>query len=103
MHSAGYRYRVAYPVPGRPRRSIDVAFPRRKVAVLVDGCFWHGCPDHGTRPRANASWWNQKVETNRARDRDTDEALSEAGWQVVRVWEHEDPEEAVGRIASLLS
>ena len=92
LHARGQRYRVAWPVPGKPRRTIDVAFPRRRIAVFVDGCFWHACPQHGTDPRANAAWWAQKLATNVARDRDTDVHLRGAGWIVVRVWEHEDPD-----------
>ena len=71
LHAAGLRYRVEYPVPGLPRRRIDVAFPRAKVAVLIDGCFWHGCPQHATHPKANADWWRTKLERNMARDRET--------------------------------
>ena len=72
LHAAGYRYRVVHPVPGNRRRSIDIAFTRAGVAVFVDGCFWHGCPEHGTRPRANSDWWSTKLAANHARDEDTD-------------------------------
>ena len=102
LHALGLRYRVAWPVPGRPRRTIDVAFTRRRVAVLVDGCFWHSCPVHGTSPKANDAWWAAKLEANRRRDRDTDEALVSAGWTVLRVWEHEVPDIAVGRVLRAL-
>jgi DNA mismatch endonuclease (patch repair protein) len=91
LHAMGLRYRVAYPVPGQRRRTIDVAFTRARIAVFVDGCFWHGCPDHGTRPKSNSEWWKTKLAANHARDRDTDRILAELGWLVVRVWEHEDP------------
>lgn len=94
LHAAGYRYRVNYPVPGMPRRTIDVAFTRLRVAVFIDGCFWHGCPVHGQTPVANRSWWADKLETNRARDRSTSLHLTEAGWTVLRVWEHIPPTEA---------
>jgi DNA mismatch endonuclease, patch repair protein len=94
LHAAGMRYRVNYPVPGNRRRTIDVAFTRARVAVFVDGCFWHGCPEHGTQPRANARWWSQKLAANQARDADTTALLEAAGWSVVRVWEHSDPAEA---------
>lgn len=100
LHARGLRYRVGYPVPGNRRRTIDVAFTRARVAVFVDGCFWHGCPDHGTQPRANASWWQTKLAANAARDRDTDRVLADAGWTVVRVWEHEDPRTAAAGIDS---
>jgi DNA mismatch endonuclease, patch repair protein len=98
LHAAGLRYRVTYPVPGLARRTIDIAFTRAKVAVFVDGCFWHGCPEHGTSPRANSAWWRAKIDANRARDLDTTLHLGEAGWSVVRVWEHEAPAAALERI-----
>lgn len=100
LHAAGLRYRVEYPVPGLPRRRIDVAFPRAKVAVLIDGCFWHGCPQHATRPKANAEWWRTKLERNMARDRETTERLLAAGWTVLRFWEHEAPEGVAVQVAA---
>ncbi|MER7896914.1 very short patch repair endonuclease [Streptomyces sp. NPDC096046] len=100
LHAAGLRYRVEYPVPGLPRRRIDVAFPRAKVAVLIDGCFWHGCPQHATHPKANAEWWRTKLERNMARDRETTEHLLGAGWTVLRFWEHEAPEEVAIQVAA---
>lgn len=100
LHAAGLRYRVEYPVPGMARRRIDVAFTRAKVAVLIDGCFWHGCPEHATRPKANAEWWRQKLDRNMARDAETTEHLTAAGWEVLRFWEHETAEEVVQRIAA---
>ncbi|WP_157413079.1 very short patch repair endonuclease [Aeromicrobium sp. Root236] len=98
LHAAGLRYRVQLPVPGNRRRRIDVAFTRAKVAVFVDGCFWHGCPLHGTRPATNSEWWDWKIKRNRDRDVDTNRLLAEHGWEVVRVWEHEPPIEAAERI-----
>lgn len=100
---AGLRYRVQYKVPGLPRRKIDIAFTRQKVAVQVDGCFWHGCPEHGTVPGRNTEWWRWKIQRNQDRDRDTDARLAELGWSVIHVWEHEDPTEAAGRVIELLS
>ncbi|MFG3506335.1 very short patch repair endonuclease [Streptomyces sp. NPDC047821] len=91
LHAAGMRYRVNVPVPGMPRRTIDIAFGRAKIAVFLDGCFWHGCPEHATQPKANADWWRSKLEKNVARDRETTRHLQEAHWTVLRFWEHEDP------------
>jgi DNA mismatch endonuclease (patch repair protein) len=90
LHRHGMRYRVAYPVPGLTRRSIDIAFTRAKVAVFLDGCFWHACPEHGTRPRANPAWWEAKLLRNVERDAETDRVLRASGWTVLRFWEHED-------------
>ncbi|MEU1305711.1 MULTISPECIES: very short patch repair endonuclease [Streptomyces] len=100
LHAAGLRYRVEYPVPGMARRRIDVAFTSIKVAVLIDGCFWHGCPQHATQPKSNAEWWRQKLDRNMARDRETTEHLAAAGWEVLRFWEHETPEDVARRIAA---
>jgi DNA mismatch endonuclease, patch repair protein len=72
------------------------------VAVYVDGCFWHSCPLHRTSPKANASWWSAKLEANRCRDADTDVRLAEAGWRVVRVWEHEPLQDAVRAVMDAL-
>lgn len=99
LHARGLRFRVHFPVPGQRRRTIDVAFTRARVAVFVDGCFWHGCPEHGTQPSQNSAWWQAKFAANRARDADTDMMLTEAGWLVVRVWEHEAPGSAALRVA----
>ncbi|MEU8847799.1 very short patch repair endonuclease [Streptomyces sp. NPDC048564] len=100
LHAAGLRYRVEFPVPGMARRRIDVAFPRAKVAVLIDGCFWHGCPEHATQPKSNADWWRQKLDRNMARDRETTEHLIAEGWTVLRFWEHEAPEEVAIQVAA---
>ena len=77
-------------------------FSRDRVAVFVDGCFWHGCPLHGTWPKTNETWWRDKILGNVARDRDTERRLTEAGWTTVRVWEHENPDEAADRVEALL-
>lgn len=98
LHARGLRYRVTYPVPGLPRRTIDVAFTRTKVAVFIDGCFWHGCPDHATQPRANSEWWARKLKANMTRDTDTSRFLREQGWTVVRFWEHEEPASVADRV-----
>lgn len=102
LHAQGLRYRVGFPVPGRLRRTIDIAFTRLRVAVFVDGCFWHACPDHVTWPLRNGSWWRDKLETNAIRDRDTDAALQAAAWTVVRIWEHESTEVAVQMVCEAL-
>lgn len=103
LHGAGLRFRVGFPLPGRPRRSIDIAFTRFHLAVFVDGCFWHGCPIHGGKPRTNAAFWEAKITGNRARDRDTDAHLESAGWVVLRLWEHVAPEEAVKAVKTALA
>lgn len=89
LHAAGLRYRVGLAVPGLRRRTMDIAFTRLRLAVFVDGCFWHGCPSHGTAPKANSEWWAEKIARNRARDVETTEHLAELGWAVLRIWEHE--------------
>ncbi|WP_223145194.1 very short patch repair endonuclease [Actinotalea subterranea] len=102
LHAAGYRYRVCFPVPGAPRRSIDVAFTRSKVAVFIDGCFWHGCPEHGEVPMANNAWWAAKLAKNAVRDRATNEQLLADGWTVLRFWEHTGAEEVLSRTIAVL-
>ena len=93
LHRRGLRYRVGIrPVP-ELRGAADIVFTAARVAVYVDGCFWHMCPEHSTMPATNAAWWKAKLEGNRMRDRRTDEVLARHGWEVVRVWEHEEPEE----------
>lgn len=94
LHRRGLRYRVDHPLPGMPRRRADLLFTRAKIAVFVDGCFWHSCPIHGTRPANNAAWWAEKLARNIERDRETDAALVAAGWRVLRLWEHMDMSEA---------
>ncbi len=103
LHRVGMRFRIEQRVIPELRRRIDVVFPRARVAVLVDGCFWHACPLHATWPRSNAEWWRDKLEANCARDRNTNDLLAAAGWLVVRVWEHEPPPDAAARIAALVA
>jgi DNA mismatch endonuclease, patch repair protein len=98
VHALGLRYRVNARPLKAVRRTADLVFTKAKVAVFLDGCFWHGCPEHHTVAATNASFWSEKVETNRRRDRDTDAKLAEVGWTVVRVWEHEDPTESALRV-----
>lgn len=97
LHGRGFRFRVHYALPNLRRRA-DIAFPRLRIVVFVDGCFWHGCPEHGTWPKQNADWWREKIEANRRRDADTDAKLDEQGWRVIRVWEHEATEAAAQAI-----
>lgn len=102
LHRRGLRFFVdRAPLPTTRRRA-DVVFPRLRVAVYVDGCFWHNCPIHGTSPQANAAWWREKLDRNRRRDDETNHMLDAAGWTVVRVWEHESIHEAADRIANAL-
>lgn len=102
LHRRNLRYRVNYTVLAKPRRVADVVFPRLKIAVFVDGCFWHGCPEHASWPKSNAEFWREKIEANRARDVDTNVRLTEAGWQVVRIWEHVSPGDAANEIFDLV-
>lgn len=103
LHAAGLRYRVhRRPVKG-VRREADIVFGPARVAVFVDGCFWHGCPEHATWPRRNADFWRVKIEGNRARDQNTDLRLAEAGWLSVRVWEHETVADAAARVIAVVS
>ncbi|MEU4090845.1 very short patch repair endonuclease [Streptomyces sp. NPDC026673] len=98
LHAVGLRYRVhKRPVKG-VRREADIVFGPTRVAVFVDGCFWHGCPQHATWPKNNEDFWRAKIEGNRARDLETDARLTEAGWLSVRVWEHETVDAAVVRV-----
>ncbi len=98
LHRRGLRFRKhVSPVPGL-RCKADIVFPAARIAVFVDGCFWHGCELHGAIPRANAAYWRQKLGANVERDRRNDRALGEAGWNVIRVWEHEDVAEAAQRV-----
>ncbi|WP_433612582.1 very short patch repair endonuclease [Dactylosporangium sp. CA-139114] len=91
VHALGLRYRVGIrPVPTL-RRTADLVFTRVRVAVFVDGCYWHGCPAHHRPSRLNADFWEAKIAKNRERDAETDARLREANWTVVRIWEHEDP------------
>lgn len=94
LHRRGLRYRVDAPVPGMPRRRADLVLSRARIAVFVDGCFWHACPEHATAPSSNAAWWRAKLDRNVERDRDTDARLLELGWTSLRFWEHADMDAA---------
>jgi DNA mismatch endonuclease (patch repair protein) len=101
LHALGFRYRKHVPlVVGRLRTRPDILFASARVAVFVDGCFWHRCPVHATDPRANAEYWLPKLAANAARDRRVNDALAGAGWTVVRIWEHEAIDDAVARVTS---
>ncbi|HVF13564.1 MAG TPA: DNA mismatch endonuclease Vsr [Acidimicrobiales bacterium] len=99
----GFRYRVDIPPVKGLRRRADVVFARASVAVYVDGCYWHRCPEHGTVPRANRDWWVAKLEGNVQRDRDTDIRLRTVGWEVIRVWAHEPVTDAADRVATVVT
>jgi len=103
LHREGLRYRRDFPVIAQGVRvRPDFVFARQRVAVFVDGCFWHCCPEHGQTPKANAGYWRPKLDRNRRRDRDVTLALKSDGWIVVRVWEHESPAEAAARVRTAL-
>ena len=98
LHRRGLRFRINYrALPGRP----DIAFTAARIAVFVDGCFWHSCPDHGILPKNNREWWREKLARNVERDREKDTQLGNMGWTVVHVWEHERPSAAAGTIQQL--
>lgn len=103
LHAMGYRYRVDHrPLPTVRTRG-DIVFTRARLVVFVDGCFWHQCPRHRTSPRHNGSWWEAKLAANIERDRATDRRLADGGWRVVRIWEHESPDDAVATIVGALA
>jgi DNA mismatch endonuclease, patch repair protein len=104
LHRMGLRFRVDYPVrvPGARAIRPDIVFPKQRVAVFVDGCFWHGCPEHGTTPRTNAEYWVPKIRENQARDRRNAASLEAAGWTALRLWTHDTPEQAADRIARIV-
>lgn len=86
LHSAGVRYRVAHRIPGQRRRTMDIGLTRHRIAVYIDGCFWHGCPDHFHLPKSNTEWWTAKLAMNRARDVATTAQLHALDWTVLRFW-----------------
>lgn len=103
LHACGYRFRKDYPIRinGHLIRP-DVAFTRRRLAVFVDGCFWHGCPIHGQVPATNTSFWSAKLEANESRDRTQDRLLLESGWHVLRIWEHQSVEDGLEMVTTAL-
>jgi len=103
LYRSALRYRVDLEVLKKPRRVADIAFPGRRIAVFVDGCFWHGCPEHATWPKQNAEFWRQKIEANRLRDADTNSRLFDSGWTVLRFWEHQTPIDVAATIAQTVA
>lgn len=103
LHRLGYRFRKNFSINANELRvKADVVFTKKRLAIFVDGCFWHRCPIHGTDPRVNQGYWGPKLSSNVARDQRVDAALSSTGWTVIRIWEHEPAEEAAERIETLL-
>lgn len=103
VHALGMRYRVGIRPVASLRRTADLVFTKARVAVFLDGCFWHGCPQHHSVAKTNAMFWADKVRQNRERDAETDRLLAEYGWTVVRIWEHDDSSAAAVKIQSLLT
>jgi DNA mismatch endonuclease (patch repair protein) len=104
LHARGLRFRVDHrlrltEIAVRP----DIVFTRRRIAIFIDGCFWHSCPQHGTSPKRNVSYWHPKLRRNVERDRRVDRALADSGWQALRYWEHEDVASVVDRIELVIS
>lgn len=103
LHALGLRFRKDYPIEATDRKvRPDVVFTRARICVFCDGCFWHSCPEHASMPQTNREFWEQKLGRNVERDRQVDQALATAGWTVLRVWEHEDPDDAALRIAEFV-
>ncbi|MBO4269091.1 DNA mismatch endonuclease Vsr [Microbispora triticiradicis] len=101
-HALGLRYRVGIrPLP-EIRRTADLVFTKAKVAVFLDGCYWHGCEEHYRPSQKNAEFWSSKIATNRSRDQETDRLLRDAGWETIRIWEHEDVTDAAARVAEVV-
>jgi DNA mismatch endonuclease (patch repair protein) len=95
LHARGLRYRVDFRPTAAVRSRADIVFTKQKVAVFIDGCFWHSCPIHATQPKANADYWLPKLARNAERDAEVTEVLRQSGWTVLRFWEHQLPEEVV--------
>jgi DNA mismatch endonuclease (patch repair protein) len=104
LHRAGLRYRVDHRIgTGRSAPRPDIAFAKQRIAVFIDGCFWHQCPEHATMPKANRGFWEPKLRRNVERDRENDAALQAMGWTVVRFWEHEEAERVAAEIMKTVS
>jgi DNA mismatch endonuclease (patch repair protein) len=103
LHASGLRYRVDHPADASDkRRRADIVFTRARIAIFIDGCFWHGCPEHYVEPKANSEYWLPKIARNRERDLDSTRRLQEAGWTVMRFWEHEDPDLVAAEITTAI-
>lgn len=103
LHARGWRYRVNHrPLASDRRRTVDIAFTRQRLAVLIDGCFWHRCPEHFVMPKTNLSYWEEKISGNVRRDTATNSLLEEEGWTVLRFWEHQDPAAVVEEVEASL-
>jgi DNA mismatch endonuclease (patch repair protein) len=103
LHRTGYRFRKDYPIRIENRLiRPDIAFTKQRLAVFIDGCFWHSCPEHGRRPSVNGQYWSPKLQRNAERDRQQTEALRTAGWTVLRFWEHEPLEDVLRCITTIL-
>jgi DNA mismatch endonuclease (patch repair protein) len=102
LHRAGFRYRVDAALIPNSRLRADIVFPSTRVAVFVDGCFWHGCPIHGSLPRRNASWWRQKLAYNQRKDMRSSLLHEEAGWKVLRYWSHDAPTVVAAELMEVL-
>lgn len=102
LHAKGLRYRLQVPLLTKPRRVADIVLTSARVAIFVDGCFWHGCPEHASWPKSNANFWREKIETNRTRDADTALRLESLGWRVIRIWAHENVDDAAERIFQIV-
>ena len=101
LHASGLRYRIDYAAdPTDRRRRVDIAFTKVRVAIFIDGCFWHGCPDHYVQPKSNVEYWRPKIARNMERDLQSVERLENAGWTVLRFWEHDDPDAVATSIAA---
>jgi DNA mismatch endonuclease, patch repair protein len=103
LHAMGVRFfKDRRVVAGEVSTQVDIVLPRSRLAIFVDGCFWHRCPEHSTYPKANATFWRDKLDRNVERDAQVNDALRSAGWCVLRVWEHEDPVVAAARIVEMI-
>lgn len=102
LHCLGLRFRLHRRIIPNRTRTVDIVLPGGRVAVFVDGCFWHSCPKHKTLPKSNRVWWQEKLRANVLRDRESDRILRKLGWEVVRIWQHDDFNEAAKRIFNVV-